>query len=131
MKTAFFSILLPGKRIPEHRGPYKGVVRYHLGLRIPQPAEKCGIRVGEDIRHWQEGKSLIFDDTFPHAAWNDTDDIRVVLFLDIVRPLRFPWSAINHAIIQLVAWSPFVQAGKKRLDAWEKKTPTVESRADS
>jgi ornithine lipid ester-linked acyl 2-hydroxylase len=25
MKTAFFSILLPGKHIAEHRGPYKGV----------------------------------------------------------------------------------------------------------
>ncbi|MGB7273045.1 MAG: aspartyl/asparaginyl beta-hydroxylase domain-containing protein, partial [Geitlerinemataceae cyanobacterium] len=29
MKTAFFSILLPGKHIPEHRGPYKGLLRYH------------------------------------------------------------------------------------------------------
>ncbi len=121
MKTAFFSILLPGKRIPEHRGPYKGVIRYHLGLRIPQAAEECGIRVGADIRHWQEGKSLIFDDTYPHAAWNDTDEIRVVLFLDIVRPLQFPWSAINSVLIELVARSPFVQAGKKRLEDWEKK----------
>ncbi|MEO0949158.1 MAG: aspartyl/asparaginyl beta-hydroxylase domain-containing protein, partial [Cyanobacteria bacterium J06641_5] len=91
MKTAFFSILLPGKHIPEHRGPYKGVLRYHLGLRIPEPADRCGIRVGGEVRHWQEGKSLLFDDTFPHSAWNDTDDIRVVLFLDIVRPLSFPW----------------------------------------
>ena len=125
MKTAFFSILLPGKRIPEHRGPYKGVLRYHLGLRIPQATERCGIRVGGEVRHWQEGKSLLFDDTFPHSAWNDTDDIRVVLFLDIVRPLRFPWSAINQALIQLVAWSPFVQSGKKNLEAWEKKKPSA------
>jgi len=68
MKTAFFSILLPHKQIPEHRGPYKGVVRYHLGLKVPSDWRSCGIRVGKDIRHWQEGKSLLFDDTFPHAA---------------------------------------------------------------
>jgi aspartyl/asparaginyl beta-hydroxylase (cupin superfamily) len=65
MKTAFFSILLPHKRIPEHRGPYKGVLRYHLALKVPQAAENCGIKVGGETRHWQEGKSLVFDDTFP------------------------------------------------------------------
>ena len=39
MKTAFFSILAPGKNLPPHRGPYKGVMRYHLGLLIPEPAQ--------------------------------------------------------------------------------------------
>jgi len=39
MKTAFFSILAPGKHIPPHRGPYKGVMRYHLGLKVPEQAE--------------------------------------------------------------------------------------------
>ena len=37
--NAVFSILLPGKHIPEHRGPYKGLLRYHLALRVPAPAE--------------------------------------------------------------------------------------------
>ena len=44
LKTAFFSILLPGKHIPEHRGPYKGVLRCHLPLKVPEPQEQCGIR---------------------------------------------------------------------------------------
>ena len=73
MKTAFFSILAPGKHLPPHRGPYKGVMRYHLGLLIPEPAEQCGIRVDTETRHWAEGESMIFDDTFEHEAWNDTD----------------------------------------------------------
>lgn len=118
MKTAFFSILLPHKHIPEHCGPYKGVIRYHLALKVPEQQDKCAIKVGNDIRHWSEGKSLIFDDTFPHEAWNQTDEIRVVLFLDFVRPMRLPWSIINQSLIQLIAWSPLVQKGKKNLEKW-------------
>ncbi len=92
MTTAMFSILSPRKHILDHRGPYKGVLRYHLGLIVPREAERCRIRVGEDIRHWEEGKSLIFDDTFNHEVWNDTDETRVVLFVDVLRPLPSPWS---------------------------------------
>jgi beta-hydroxylase len=122
MKTAFFSILLPHKQIPEHRGPYKGVLRYHLGLKIPSTkAEDCGIRVGSEIRHWQEGKSLIFDDTFPHAAWNNTDDIRAVLFIDFIRPLRFPLSIINHFFIKLIAISPYIQDVKINQEKWDRR----------
>jgi len=62
MKTAFFSILAPGKHIPAHRGPYRGVIRYHLGLKVPEPRDRCRIRVGDEIRHWEEGKSLVFVD---------------------------------------------------------------------
>jgi beta-hydroxylase len=51
MKTAVYSILRPGKHLPLHRGPYKGVLRLHLALRIPEPRLKCGIRVGDEVRH--------------------------------------------------------------------------------
>jgi beta-hydroxylase len=53
MTTAMFSILSPRKHINPHRGPYKGVLRYHLGLIIPERQEECRIRVGQDIRHWE------------------------------------------------------------------------------
>lgn len=109
MKTAFFSILLPGKHIPEHRGPYKGVIRCLLGLKVPEPREKCRLRVANEIRHWEEGKAMIFDDSFPHEAWNETEGIRVVLFLDVVRPLRFPLSLVNHLLLRVIAASPFVR----------------------
>ena len=96
MKTAMFSILSPRKHILDHRGPYKGVLRYHLGLIVPEDAESCRIRVGEDFRHWEEGKSMIFDDTFNHEVWNDTDETRVVLFVDVLRPLPEPEATINR-----------------------------------
>lgn len=52
MTTAFFSILNPGKHIPRHRGVYKGILRYHLGLKVPEPAEQCRIQVDDITAHW-------------------------------------------------------------------------------
>jgi ornithine lipid ester-linked acyl 2-hydroxylase len=99
MNTAMFSILGPGKHIPPHRGPYKGVLRYHLGLIIPKPEGSCRIRVGSDVRPWKEGKSLVFDDSHEHEVWNDSDSYRVVLFVNFVRPTVFPLSAVNQSIL--------------------------------
>jgi beta-hydroxylase len=119
MKTAFFSILAPGKHLPRHRGPYKGVLRLHLGLLIPEPAEQCAIQVNSDLRHWQEGKILIFDDCFLHEAWNKTDSFRVVLFVDIVRPMRFPASLVNAVVAWAIALSPFVLGSAGSYLRWE------------
>ena len=121
MTTAMFSILSPRKHILDHRGPYKGVLRYHLGLIVPRDAAACRIRVGQDFRHWEEGKSLIFDDTFNHEVWNDTDETRVVLFVDVLRPLPFPESAINRAIVKAIGFSPFVLDAKRNQEAWERR----------
>ena len=125
-KTAFFSILAPGKHIPEHRGPYKGVIRYHLGLLIPEPVEQCRIRVGDEVRHWEEGKSLIFDDSYRHEVWNDTDGERVVLFLDFVRPTAFPVSLLNRVLIKAIALSPFIQDVFANQKKWDRKIAEAE-----
>lgn len=108
MKTAMFSILKPGKHLLPHRGPYKGVLRLHLALLIPAPEEKCGIRVGSQTRHWEEGKVMLLDDTFQHEAWNDTNGVRVVLFVDLMRPMRFPANLLNSVMVWAIAFSPFV-----------------------
>jgi beta-hydroxylase len=121
MSTAMFSILSPRKHILPHRGPYKGVLRYQLGLIVPKDAEASRIRVGQDIRHWQAGRSMIFDDTFDHEVWNDTDETRVVLFVDFLRPLPEPDSLTNRAIIKAIGYSPFVLDAKRNQEAWEKR----------
>lgn len=107
MTTGLFSILAPGKHIPEHCGPYKGVLRYHLGLKIPSGGQ-CRIRVRDEVRYWEEGRSLIFDDSHPHEAWNDSAAIRVVLFVDFVRPLQFPLSIMNRIMIRRLSGRPFI-----------------------
>ncbi|NJL82670.1 MAG: aspartyl/asparaginyl beta-hydroxylase domain-containing protein [Chloroflexaceae bacterium] len=119
MKTAMFSILSGGKHIPEHRGPYKGVLRYHLALKVPGPAGACRIRVRDEIRPWQEGKSLIFDDSYVHEAWNDSDETRVVLFVDVVRPLAWPWSWLNQGLIFAISRSPFIQDAIANNRRWQ------------
>jgi len=121
MTTAMFSILSPRKHILDHRGPYKGVLRYHLGLIVPQDAEACRIRVGEDIRHWREGESMIFDDTYNHEVWNDTDETRVVLFVDVLRPLPRLEAAVNRLIVKAIGYSPFVLDAKRNQEAWERR----------
>jgi len=94
-------------------------MRYHLGLKVPEQAEDCRIRVGDEYRHWEEGRGLLFDDTHQHEVWNDTDEERVVLFLDIVRPFDPPIGAINEALIKLISLSPFVTKAKKNQEQWE------------
>lgn len=125
LKTAFFSILLPGKQIPKHRGPYKGVLRCHLALKVPQATEKCGIRVDNEVRRWNEGKTLIFDDSYPHEAWNNTDETRVVLFLDVVRPMSFPASWLNNFLIYLIRKSPFIRDAEKNQRIWDRRIAKV------
>ena len=88
IKAAMFSILEPGKYIPPHRGPFTGCLRYHLGLKIPKDKENCYIIVNNQKYHWEEGESLIFDDTYVHSVYNNTSEPRIILFIDIIRPIN-------------------------------------------
>lgn len=119
LKMAMFSILAPKSHITAHRGPYKGVLRYHLGLLIPASGTACRIRVAGETRSWQEGRSLIFDDSYEHEAWNDSDCHRVILFVDFVRPLPFPLSVLNRLTVGQISKLPFVTDAVRRLRSHE------------
>ncbi len=88
LMMAGFSRLAPGAHIVPHCG-YEGysgyVLRVHLGLDIP---EDCAIRVGPEIRHWEEGRCFVFDDATEHEAWNNSTRSRTVLLCDFLNPLR-------------------------------------------
>ena len=115
---AFFSILRPGKVLPLHRGPYAGFLRYHIGLIVPEPAV-CALLVGGEVRHWQEGVGLVFDDSFEHSAWNRGERVRAVLAIDIERPLPRPWSWFNRFVIRLIARTSFVTEIAQRQAEWQ------------
>ena len=117
MTMAFFSILEPHTKLIPHRGPYKGVLRYHLGLIVPQPTEQCGLRIDGQVYHWQVGKSLVFDDTHMHEAWNDSDENRVVLFIDFRRTYIFPINLLNKFMIKLIQLSPFIANVLKKIES--------------
>ena len=85
--TAMFSILDAKTRIPPHTGVNNTRLVVHLPLVVPPG---CGFRVGGERREWQPGKAFVFDDTFEHEAWNDSDVPRAVLILDIWSPFVSP-----------------------------------------
>lgn len=87
--SAVISFLESGKHIPAHRGPFRGVLRYHLGLVVPLCADGAPgsrLRVDERVYELREGRGILWDDTYEHEAWNDGAGARAVLLLDVFRP---------------------------------------------
>ena len=81
--TAFFSLLKPKTRIPPHTGVTNTRLVGHVPLIVPPG---CGFRVGSETREWQPGRAWVFDDTIEHEAWNDSDEPRAILIVDIWNP---------------------------------------------
>ena len=81
--SAMFSVLKPRTRIPPHTGVSNVRLVTHLPLIVPPG---CGFRVGNDTREWTPGQAWVFDDTIEHEAWNDSEQLRVVLIFDIWHP---------------------------------------------
>jgi aspartyl/asparaginyl beta-hydroxylase (cupin superfamily) len=78
-----FSLLAPKTTIPAHCGDTNARLIGHLPLIVP---EGCRFRVGNETRPWRVGKAWLFDDTINHEAWNDSDQLRVILMIDIWNP---------------------------------------------
>lgn len=86
--SASLSFMTPGKHIPVHRGPFRGVLRFYLVLDMPQTADgepAAVLKVADQEYRLREGDSLLWDDTYPHEAWNRGSAIRTVLLLDVWR----------------------------------------------
>jgi len=109
LHSAMFSVFEPNTHLLPHRGPYNGLLRYHLALMVPAENKLCGIKINGKTYHWQQGRSLIFDDTYEHEAWNHSGEKRVVLFVDFERPLPFWLQPLNRFMIWLIGRSPFVK----------------------
>jgi aspartate beta-hydroxylase/beta-hydroxylase len=95
---AFFSVLEPGKSIPLHDGPYIGYLRYHLGVRVPKDAPPM-IRVKGQPYVWKDGEGVLFDDSWPHEVINHSREPRVVLIVDLPRPLPLLPRLVNSALL--------------------------------
>lgn len=102
LMQAFFSILEPGKSVPLHEGPYLGYLRYHLGLKIPQENPPSIVVNGQRYT-WKTGEGVLFDDSWPHQVDNDSKELRVVLIIDILRPLPTLPSLVNRFATNVIA----------------------------
>ncbi|BCG94254.1 aspartyl/asparaginyl beta-hydroxylase domain-containing protein [Mesorhizobium sp. 131-2-1] len=92
VKSAAISFLAPRKHIPRHRGPFRGIMRFHLGLVIPKQADgrpATVMMINHQEKRIADGECMLWDDTFPHEVMNNADQARVALLLDVWRP-RMP-----------------------------------------
>jgi len=78
------SILQPGTHITPHYGISN--IKQTLHIPIVLPKGDIGIKVGGIQQTWPENSPLIFDDSFLHEAWNRSEEVRIVLILDIWHP---------------------------------------------
>jgi aspartate beta-hydroxylase len=86
--SATLSFLAPGKHIPKHRGPFRGVLRYQLGLSVPlaEDGRPAAVLALDNVEHRiGNGQQLLWDDTFDHEVWNNSDQMRIALLLDVRR----------------------------------------------
>jgi aspartyl/asparaginyl beta-hydroxylase (cupin superfamily) len=81
--TVNFSILKPRTHLPPHTGDVNTRLITHLPLVIPP---NCRFRVGNVTRPWVYGEAWVFDDTIEHEAFNDSDEMRAILMLDVWTP---------------------------------------------
>jgi len=118
--TAFFSVLEPHQELPPHFGYYKGFLRYHMGVLIPNDNadRSCWVRINADRSDnarrdpsliekgeryfWKNGEGVVFDDTFLHEAANESDEVRVVLWFDFRRKMPWYLDAFNRFCLFIV-----------------------------
>lgn len=82
-----------------HFGPLRASLRvlYNVNTMIGKDAY---IEVGHVKNYWSEDKTFIFDDTLLHQSFNNTDDLRYCLFVDIIRPSLVP--ALFRGIVRVL-----------------------------
>jgi beta-hydroxylase len=117
--TANFSVMEAGGHIPRHWGMTKGMLTYHLALKAPREREKCRMHIEEGERlhvmHWQDGQSFLFDDMFNHEVWNESDEDRYILLIQIKRPCRWRGNLIQETFLKAVRHSRFVSDIRKAI----------------
>tara|TARA_Y100000389_G_C17446236_1_gene511786 strand:+ start:627 stop:1295 length:669 start_codon:yes stop_codon:yes gene_type:complete len=102
IKIAMFSVLKPHAKILPHRGPYKGCIRLHMGLITPN-SDDCFINLDGKNYSWRDGEVILLDDSYIHYVENNTDEYRVILFCDIIRPMNNIGNLVNNFFIDNLA----------------------------
>lgn len=96
LRTALFSRLGPKTRLSKHQGwadLANYVLRCHLPLTMPDQTRfpnSAGMWVEREIEFHKERDFLVFDDSKFHKAFNASDEDRIILIFDLIRPDHIP-----------------------------------------
>lgn len=126
LQSALFSILAPGAHIPKHRGVTKGLINYHLGVLVPHDPTQAYMQIADHRFHWEDGDSYLFDDTNAHEVWNESEQARVVLFMQVERPLRTPGRLLFRLFLRILRHTPYVKGPIDNARKWEARLEEVE-----
>lgn len=113
MLNADLSILRPGTVIGYHKANSRTFLRMHLGIIIPT-GDVC-LQLEDQKLSWENGKVMIFDDFYPHSAWNKTEETRVILMVDFLRPMP-GWKEAFIRFLHRKTASPLPNVPAKWLD---------------
>ncbi|GBG26658.1 Aspartate beta-hydroxylase domain-containing protein 2 [Hondaea fermentalgiana] len=96
LRTVLYSRLGPRTRLSSHQGwadLANYVLRCHLPLVLPTDEKfrgSCGMWVEGEIQKHKERDVLVFDDSKMHKAYNASEEERIILIFDVVRPDQLP-----------------------------------------
>ena len=108
--SCMLSILQPRRHIPIHVGYSKSLLRYQLAVIVPKDRDNCFICVNGEKYSWIEGEGVMFDDCYPHKVYNNTDDVRVIVYMDILRPYENSFlNLLNEKLTLFSANSDYVK----------------------
>lgn len=114
--SCVLSILEPNTMIPIHIGYYKGIIRYMLPLIVPDDKDNCFLWVNGLKYSWTEGKSVLWDDIYPHKVYNNTNQNRVLLYMDVIRPIDGFLGNLNLLVLKLIKNSEIVKEEIRRTE---------------
>ena len=81
-RIAGFNRQQPKTGIPLHSDGNNMWLTCQMGIHVPAE-EKAWIRVGSETQRWAEGECLLYDTTYEHETFNESEDEeRVVLHVD-------------------------------------------------
>ena len=116
LRTASFSLLGPHQHIARHEHYFLSYYIFHLGIIIPKPPGMCRMQIEDSTFTWDEGKVVLFDPTFPHEVWNDSEEVRVILAGELPRPHPFPLKVIDACFWGILKRLPWDRTAYKALN---------------
>ena len=117
------SILQPKTQIKGHYGDTDAIYRLHLPIYIPAQLPDCGLTVGGITRPWVDNDIIAFCDACFHEAWNNTNEPRIIMIMDVIRPEFLPLTdAVCANVLSSIKYQHTALKYKsiKKLPGWVK-----------